>query len=140
MSLQQICMFVDSTKEVIVKIGGIETLIGAAIKYPNDYFVRSNTIGLLRIFAWNESTKRHVATEECTNMVMDTMKHWPSKEYIQEIGCKYFIRILEMKDVRQKLQGKQLGSVLGTAMDILRLNEEVFVWANQAMDLYRSLN
>lgn len=134
--LVQLTYFADSSMEFIVKTGGLETALAAAKKHSTKCMVRSHVLGLLINLANQEGTKRHVTSDECLTMVIDTMKRWPKDEFIQDGGSLYFYKLLQMKDMKPKLREKKIGSILAAVIDNFRTNDEVFGLAIAALEAY----
>jgi hypothetical protein len=142
-SLVLITANVPKSKQIIVELGGIRTMLLVAERHSTDYFIRSNAVGLLHNISSGveESIKRETASEECIDLVIQTMKHWCSDVYTQKRGMKYFLKIGRVDDsqITLTLHKKRVGILFLNAMDKFRnSNPEVKKIAQDALMMYAS--
>ena len=81
---------VKKVSRSIVNIG-LQTILEAAKKHKNNKCVSNNTVALLGNLALFDKYKstNDVATEECIDIVMKTMKKLPADKFAQFAGCRY---------------------------------------------------
>lgn len=139
--LIRITFFVPSTKSFIVNSGGISTVIDAVRQHDetSDYLFKSSALGLLCNLSLevDDPAKIEVASPECVDLVVETMKRWPDKEYAQKRGCIYFYEVGQMEEVKDMLHEKRVGMLFMDALDNFRgTNKDVQKWASQALIVY----
>jgi hypothetical protein len=140
-SLVLITANVPIAKQKVVELGGVRTLLKAAEKHPTDYFLRSNSVGLLHNLGMgvDDAIRREVASEECLDLVIQTMKQWPDDKYTQKRAIKYLLAIGRMNDEQATLtlQKKRVGLLFVNALDRFRYtNIEVKIIAKDALQWY----
>jgi hypothetical protein len=140
-SLVLITANVPIAKKNVVELGGVRTILKAAEKYPTDYFLRSNSVGLLHNLGMgvDDTIRKEIASEECLDLVIQTMKHWPDDKYTQKRGIKYLLAIGRMDDEQATLtlQKKRVGLLFVNALDRFRnTNVEVKIIAQDALQWY----
>jgi hypothetical protein len=139
--LIRITAFVPSTKTFIVNSGGISTIIDAVRQHDeSDYLFKSSALGLLCNLSLevDDPAKVEVASEECVDLVIETMKGWPEKEYAQKRGCIYFYEVGQIDEVKDLLHKKRVGLQILDALDNFRgaSNKDVHKWASKALLVY----
>eukprot|EP00980_Cylindrotheca_fusiformis_P012310 scaffold3015_cov122-Cylindrotheca_fusiformis.AAC.5 len=139
--LIRITFFVPSTKSFIVNSGGISTIVDAVKQHEesDDYLFKSSALGLLCNLSLDveDHTKAEVASEECVDLVIETMKRWPEKEYAQKRGCIYFYEVGQLDEVHDLLHEKRVGLLFLDTLDRFRgSNKDVYKWASQALVVY----
>jgi len=137
-SLCNITCHVPTSKQSIVRIGGIKTILAASKKGCDKCL--ANAVGVLGNIAKVEDGKylEEVATDECIDVVMKKMKKWPNDTYIQECGCNYFFYIREVDGIKSKLRSKNICSLLKNVVDNFHgKDQNVYQYAKEALDVYK---
>lgn len=132
---------VPVAKQYVVELGGVRTIIQAAEKYPTDYFLQSNSVGLIHNLAMGvaNTIRKELASEECLEFVCQNLKEWPDDRYTQKRGIKYLLTIGRMNDAQATitLQKKKVGVLFVNALDRFRnTNPEVKELAEEALQWY----
>jgi hypothetical protein len=118
-SLLSIAFYSPKTRESIIKFGGIKTILAATRSHPDVFSVRVDTVALLNYLTLveNERLIQEVATDDCIDTVIQTMKNWSDCAYAQKSGYDYFYNIRQVKGIKAKLRSKKIRSVLETVID-----------------------
>jgi hypothetical protein len=119
------------SNSIIAGIGGIQTIFRVVKKYSESRLVTSDAVELFCSLAGHDGTRREVATEECIDFVIHSMRKFPLDEDIQLEGCEYFIEIGKIEGIKDRLREKKIGAVLGNALDNFRDD-----FSQQAMKSY----
>lgn len=125
-SLFPITFFVPKARRNLIEVGGIDTILETAKKYEGCNLVRADAIALLNNLAavHDKESKLKVSTSECIDRVTETMKEWPTDKYIQQSGCFYFLRIVQVEEVKPILRSKGTEQLLGEVIDHFEEKDE----------------
>eukprot|EP00980_Cylindrotheca_fusiformis_P013209 scaffold3359_cov123-Cylindrotheca_fusiformis.AAC.13 len=110
----------------IAKIG-CKTVLDTAKTYEDDFFMRANILALLQNLSNVKDTaiKEEVASSECIDCVVETMKKWPMDSFIQSCGCDYFARIGNLDGMPMLFKNKKIGFLIGEVFDnFLEVNDD----------------
>ena len=123
-SLVCITYYEDSSKQQLATIG-ISQILETANRYCESYSVRLHTVSLLgNLACTGEEMAMEVATDECIDIVMETMKKWPEDPYSQRSGVRYLQYIGEIEVIKERVKQLKVLSVLAHAADISRNGAE----------------
>eukprot|EP00980_Cylindrotheca_fusiformis_P011520 scaffold2708_cov119-Cylindrotheca_fusiformis.AAC.8 len=129
----------------IINFGGLQTAMAAAtskkLKLADHNGFRSHLIGLVANLSSTTDleAKLEVATEDCVDFVISTMKKWPNDTYVQKEGCSYFLNISTLnQDIRTMVRGKRVLPIIGAAMETLGEDDRDYKIACQVMAKYAS--
>lgn len=138
--LIRVTFFVPSIKQFIINSGGITTILSSVKMHDEtDYLFKSSALGLLCNLSLGveESSKLEVAAPECIDLVLETMKAWPEKEYAQKRGCIYLYEVGQVGEAKDVIHEKKAGALILDALDRFRKsNPDVHKWASQASIVY----
>lgn len=139
-TLTHLTYYFNEVQRVLVRFGGVNTMLDAAKKHDTVMLVRSNVVGLLSNFSATDDyeAREEVATEECIEVVLETMKSWPNDNYVQTAGCDYFHNISVVDGMKTNLRNnKKICSIFGKIIDnFFDSNDEVYEAAKSAFDMY----
>ena len=92
----------------------------------NDLPLKSNAVGLLGSLSFSDISRHVVATEECIDFVLSTMKLYPNHTHMQKWGC-IFIFQISKRDIEIKTfleEKKNVITLLATIIDTFRNNND----------------
>ena len=121
-SLVTITCYQSSTTEHIATVG-ISQILTTANQNRDNLNIRQHTVSVLvnLVLACTEETiSSEVATDECIDMVMKTMKKWPEDPQIQRTGAKYFLIISKIETIRERANQARVLPVLANAVEVFR--------------------
>ncbi|KAL3940594.1 MAG: hypothetical protein SGBAC_004902 [Bacillariaceae sp.] len=112
-TLVNLSFLAPTTTLPLIANAGLHLILSTAKEYPEDYAVTSNSIGLLHNCAEYQMKNNNrnddqdyaiqAASDECLDLVMETMKKWPSSSYHQERGCLYLYEMSKRNGTRRIL-------------------------------------
>lgn len=145
--------FLAPSTTPLIANAGLHLILSATQDYADNYAVTSNAIGLLHNCAeyqmksrndHDSATSEQVSSEDCLDLVIRTMKKWPTSSYHQERGCLYFYEMSKMPETRQLLlHDKGICSLLVQTLEAHRTssngeNQRVYQAAQLALFVYVS--
>ena len=92
-------------------------------KLANDLPLKSNAVGLLGSLSFSDISRHVVATEECMDFVMDTMKLYPTHSHMQKWGCIFIFQIAKDMEVKMLLEERNVMTQLATVIDTFRTQD-----------------
>ena len=87
----------------------------------NDLPLKSNAVGLLGSLSFSDISRHVVATEECIDFVLSTMKLYPNHTHMQKWGCIFIFQISKDIEIKTLLEEKKnVITQLATIIDTFR--------------------
>ena len=136
-SLLNITFYQKSSKEQVAALG-ISQILATASRYSDDMCIQQYTVALLGNLAniSIEETILEVATDECIDLVMETMKK-SEHPYTQRVGVSYLRNIGDTANIKERVKQANILSVLGNAADISRKGtKKDYESASKAVKMY----
>lgn len=133
---------VKKLRTTIARIGGIKTILSIAKKHEENFIVRSRAVALLYYISHmhDNEMEEGVAADECTDLVLETMKKWPDDAYTHGAGCEYFHRIAELHNIKTKLRRDGICVVLANGIKFFGsddiLEENAYKASKKALNTY----
>ena len=102
-----------------------------------DLPLKSNVVGLLGSLSFSDISRVVVATEDCIDFVMSTMRQYPHHSHMQKWGCIYFFQIAKDPAVKTMLEDKNICTHLAKVVDNFRKSDPlVLEKAKPALKLF----
>jgi hypothetical protein len=127
-SIKTLCSIASEFDEgvhTLVSIGGIDTVLAAAKRFPRSLEVSSSTVTLIWIISACETRKAAVATDECIEFVVRTMESYSDSGYVQKTGRRYFAALGAPGEWKTSPKEKRLRPVLENVMKTFGNNQQL---------------
>lgn len=89
-------------------------------RLANELPLKSNAVGLLGSLSFSDVSRHVVASEECMDFVLETMKLYPNHSHMQKWGCIFVFQVSKDMEVKNLLVQRNVITRLASIIDTFR--------------------